>query len=443
MANLIERRLLSSFPVVAIVTADDSNKIKLGSTLADLRETLNARIFVIPTGEFDAKAVEVSKDLGAGIIDRDMLTERSRLSEIFTENDFDPKYVVFTRSDFKYPAKYVLEMIQTMEDKTNVGMVTGNRLNNHIVLTANHNNRDGRLVGLAKGILGVKKLNDPTTGLKVARWEVAKDWNLATEEDLLFDKRVKDAGYKVVEFPISIRLPDPLDATVVIPTLNEERSISELLFSLRRAGFSRILVIDGNSKDKTVEIAKRFGVEVVYQNGRGKGAALVQAFGHEYLQSELIVIMDADGSMNPAELPAFIEALEIGNDVVKGSRNLSGGGTEDMSLVRRIGNTFFVVLTNLLWSANYTDLCYGFAVFRKDAITKLYPNLKSRSFEIETEIFVKAKKYGLRIAEVPSVELRRKHGKSNLKALEDGLRILLTIVREFLNQNGTEHASNN
>ena len=440
MANLKERRKLLGFPVVAIVTADN-NKVTLGSTLVDLRETLNAKILVVPTGEFDAKAVEISKDLGAGIIDRDLLSERSKLSEIFTESDFDPKYVVFTTSDFRYPAKYVLEMIQTMEDETSVGMVTGNRLNNHIVLAANHNNHNGRLAGLAKGILGVKKLNDPTTGLKVARWEVAKDWNLAGDEDVLFDGRVKDAGYRIVEFPISIRLPDPLDATVVIPTLNEERSISELLFSLRKAGFSHILVIDGNSKDKTVEIAKRYGVEVIYQNGRGKGAALVQAFGHKYLQGDLIVMMDADGSMNPDELPAFIEALEIGNDVVKGSRNLNGGGSEDMSLVRRIGNTFFVVLTNLLWSANYTDLCYGFAVFRKDAIRKLYPNLRSKNFEIETEIFVKAKKYGLRIAEVPSVELRRKHGKSNLKALEDGLRILLTIVREFLNQNGSAHAS--
>jgi hypothetical protein len=80
-------------------------------------------------------------------------------------------------------------------------------------------------------------------------------------------------------------------------------------------------------------------------------------------------------------------------------------------------------------------------VFKKDAIGKLYPNLRSRNFEIETEIFIKAKKYGLRIAEVPSIERRRRHGKSNLKALEDGLRILLTIVREFLKQNGTEHAS--
>jgi glycosyltransferase involved in cell wall biosynthesis len=294
---------------------------------------------------------------------------------------------------------------------------------------------------LANGILGGKKLKDPTTGLKVARWEAVKDWNFAAEDArATLNRWVKDAGFRVAEFPINIRLPNPLDATVVIPTLNEEKNMSELLPSLRRAGFSNIVVIDGNSKDKTVEIAKRYGVNVIYQNGRGKGAALVQAFGHEYLKGKLIAMMDADGSMNPNELPAFIEALEVGNDVVKGSRNLNGGGSEDMSIIRRIGNTFFVVLTNLLWSANYTDLCYGFAVFRNDAVKKLYPNLRSKNFEIEAEIFIKAKKLGLRIAEVPSIERKRRHGKSNLNALKDGFRILITIVREFLKQNGMKHA---
>jgi glycosyltransferase involved in cell wall biosynthesis len=192
-------------------------------------------------------------------------------------------------------------------------------------------------------------------------------------------------------------------------------------------------VIDGNSKDRTAEIAESCGVNVIFQNGRGKGSALVQAFAHEHVKGSAVVMMDADGSMNPSELPALIEALEIGNDVVKGSRYLKGGFSEDMSLIRRIGNTFFVLLTNLLWSANYTDLCYGFAVFKKDALEKIYPQLRSKNFEIEAEIFIKAKKLGLKIAEVPSIELRRRYGKSNLNALRDGFRILKAIIKEFLN----------
>lgn len=89
-------------------------------------------------------------------------------------------------------------------------------------------------------------------------------------------------------------------------------------------------------------------------------------------------------------------------------------------------------LVNLLWKAKYTDLCYGYAAFRKDSLRKLYPHLKSRNFEIETEIFIKAKKLGLRVKEVPSIELRRRFGKSNLKAFRDGFKILQVIVHESL-----------
>jgi glycosyltransferase involved in cell wall biosynthesis len=223
------------------------------------------------------------------------------------------------------------------------------------------------------------------------------------------------------------------DVTVIIPTLNEEKSIAEVIRELNQMGCHGVLVVDGSSRDRTVEIAKELGANVVAQNGRGKGAALRQAFNHDYLNGDVIVMMDADGSMNPKEIPLFIEALNSGADLVKGSRFLPYGYSEDMSLIRRIGNRFFLSLVNWFWSADYTDLCYGFGAFRKDAIEKLCPFLKSTNFEIETEVFIKAKKLGLKVVEVPSIELRRKHGKSNLSIFRDGFRILKTIVEELVN----------
>jgi len=176
---------------------------------------------------------------------------------------------------------------------------------------------------------------------------------------------------------------------------------------------------------------------VIVQNGRGKGAALRQAFDDADLDGDIIVMMDvmmdADGSMNPKEIALFIKALDSGVDLAKGSRFLPGGYSEDMNLIRRIGNRFFVLLVNSFWSANYTDLCYGFAAFRKDALEKLRPYLKSINFEIETEIFIKAKKLGLKVIEVPSVEFRRRHGKSNLSIFRDGSRILKIVFRELVN----------
>jgi len=224
--------------------------------------------------------------------------------------------------------------------------------------------------------------------------------------------------------------------TVIVPTLNEEKNIAEVIRELKRTGFSDILVIDGNSRDRTISIAKKLGVNVIRQNGKGKGSALRQAFSHDGLSGDVVVVMDADGSMNPKEIFSFIEALENGVDLVKGSRFMPGGHSEDMTFIRRIGNGLFVLLTNFLCSTNYTDLCYGFAAFRRDAIAKLYPHLQSRNFEIETEIFIKAKKLELKVMEVPSIELRRKHGKSNLKAYRDGFRILKTIIHEVMHQNG-------
>jgi glycosyltransferase involved in cell wall biosynthesis len=217
--------------------------------------------------------------------------------------------------------------------------------------------------------------------------------------------------------------------TVIIPTLNEEKNIGDIIRELRSLGLTNILIIDGKSIDHTVKIAKDLGVIVLHQDGQGKGDALRKAFNHDKL-NDWIVMMDADGSMDPREISGFLGQLENGIDVVKASRFLPSGFSEDMTFIRRFGNAFFVFLVNLIWEANYTDLCYGFAAFKKKAIQKLHPCLESKSFEIEAELFIKAKKLGLKVKEVPSVELRRKHGKSNLNAFKDGFLILKTIITE-------------
>jgi len=224
----------------------------------------------------------------------------------------------------------------------------------------------------------------------------------------------------------------PLKVGVVIPTLNEEKNLPKILDGIVELGIKDILVIDGKSKDGTVAVAKNYGVKIVSQDGTGKGDAIVQVFNNGYLPVDAVVMLDADGSMIPSEIPSFIEKLENGYDVVKGSRFLKNGYSEDMSTFRKIGNFFFLFLVRFLWNADYTDLCYGFAVFNKDSVRRLAPTLKSKNFEIETEVFIKAQKLGLSVAEIPSVELKRVHGKSNLRAFVDGFRILRMIIFEIL-----------
>jgi glycosyltransferase involved in cell wall biosynthesis len=226
---------------------------------------------------------------------------------------------------------------------------------------------------------------------------------------------------------------DGAEVDVIIPTRNEGENIAQVIHELKALGYHNILIIDANSNDKTVDIARSLGAKVVFQEGRGKGAALRQAFIHEWVDGDVVVMMDADGSMSAAEIPRFVKALCSGADVVKGSRFLPFGYSEDLTLIRRVGNRILLALVNILWGTSYTDLCYGFGAFRKRALTKLSPHLASINFEIETEICIKARKLGLKVIEIPSIELRRNGGKSNLSTFGDGFRILRSIIRELVN----------
>jgi len=216
---------------------------------------------------------------------------------------------------------------------------------------------------------------------------------------------------------------------VIIPAKNEAKMLDEILLGVKEYA-DRIVVVDGHSHDKTLEIAKTNGVETIIQKSVGKGAALREAF--RAAEGDIVVIMDADGSMRPREMPLFLNAIASGADLVKGSRFSDGGFSQDMTLIRKIGNLFFLFLVNLIWSTRYTDLCYGYKAFTREGLERLRPFLKSANFDIETEICIRSKKLGLNVVEVPSVELKRVHGESNLRTMLDGVRIFKRILQELI-----------
>ncbi|MCD6367493.1 MAG: glycosyltransferase family 2 protein [Candidatus Aenigmarchaeota archaeon] len=215
--------------------------------------------------------------------------------------------------------------------------------------------------------------------------------------------------------------------SVVIPTLNEEKNLPIVLKDLKKLGIvDEIIVVDGYSKDKTVEVAKKFGCKVLYDN-KGKGSAL--RLGMKKATGDIVISMDADCSMIAKEIILLKAGIEAGYDICMGSRFIQGGGTEDMPLFRKFGNKVFVFLVNLFWGMRYSDLCYGYRAFRKSIIDKL--DLKRDGFGIETEISIKAAKKKLRVLEVPSFEKSRKFGKGNLRSFRDGWNILMTIFSEL------------
>jgi glycosyltransferase involved in cell wall biosynthesis len=215
--------------------------------------------------------------------------------------------------------------------------------------------------------------------------------------------------------------------SVVIPTKNEARNIG---WVLERIGsiVDEIVVVDGLSNDGTIEAAMRVRPDVVIirHEVAGKGEAVRAGFAAA--SGDLVVLLDADGSMDPNEIPSFVEELAGGSDFVKGSRFLPGGGTADITRLRGVGNAGLVRLANLLLGTSYTELCYGYMAFRRSRLEEL--DLRSSGFEIETEIVVKACRAGLAVREIPSFESPRRYGASNLNTFRDGWRVLRTLVRE-------------
>lgn len=225
--------------------------------------------------------------------------------------------------------------------------------------------------------------------------------------------------------------PKAPSVTVVIPTLNEEANLPYVLPRIPH-WVQEVLLVDGNSTDNTVEIARalRPDVRILYQRGKGKGDALRTGFAEA--KGEIIVSLDADGSTDPEEIPLFVAALRAGADYAKGSRFLQGGGTADMPVHRKLGNWGFVLMTRALFGCVYTDLCYGYNAFWKRVLPSL--ELDVDGFEVETLMNLRALEARLNIIEVPSFEYKRVFGQGYLKTIPDGLRVLKTILRESANQ---------
>jgi glycosyltransferase involved in cell wall biosynthesis len=191
-----------------------------------------------------------------------------------------------------------------------------------------------------------------------------------------------------------------------------------------------VILVDGNSTDRTLEVARaiRPDIRVVQESARGKGSALRTGFS--VATGEIIVMLDADCSMDPQEIEHYVTPILRGADVVKGSRYLPGGGTADMTRMRHIGNRVLLGLVNTLYGSRFSELCYGYMALRRDCVDVL--QLAASGFEIETEIVVRALRENLQVVEVPSYEAERRYGASNLNAVRDGFRVLDTLLTQRL-----------
>ena len=213
-----------------------------------------------------------------------------------------------------------------------------------------------------------------------------------------------------------------MNTCILIPTLNEEANIGWVIEGFIKQGFTDIFVIDGRSTDRTREIAERMGAKVVIQTGKGKGQAIREAFG--MIDSDVVVIVDGDGSYLPDEVNRLLEPIRRGvADHVVGNRfaNFEKGAFTRLNL---FGNKILNLFFRLVYGVELHDILSGYRALTKEVYRNV--ELRKSGFEVETELTVETIAKGFRIMEVP-ITYRKRGGKTKLHPLKDGFRIATTI----------------
>lgn len=212
---------------------------------------------------------------------------------------------------------------------------------------------------------------------------------------------------------------------------NEGKSVRDVIVRTKKY-VDEVIVVDGHSTDNTAKIARSLGCTVLLDEGRGKGQAI--RIGLAACSGDYVVLLDADGSHRPEEIPNLLAPLVSGEaDFVVASRALGSSeeldGTLDARMRDWFGKTINTII-NIRFRANITDSQNGFRALRREIVPML--GLSEDIFTIEQQMTVRCIKKGLRVVEVPSRELRRQHGKSRISLLRHGPRYAWCLFREVL-----------
>ena len=213
--------------------------------------------------------------------------------------------------------------------------------------------------------------------------------------------------------------------TLIIPAKNEAESLPSVLNELKNFNFNKIVILEATDKS-TIESIKNFDCEILYQNQKGYGNALIQGINN--VKTEYLCIFNADGSFNPKYLGEMLELCK-NKDLVFASRYLKGAGSDDDTILTKIGNYIFSFLGNTFFSLKLSDILYTYVLGKTDSFKKL--DLKSNDFSFCVEMPIKAKRMGMDFDDTPSFERKRIAGKKKVNEFRDGLRILLFMIKSF------------
>lgn len=228
---------------------------------------------------------------------------------------------------------------------------------------------------------------------------------------------------------IETSLEQSYSAQLIVAALNEEKGIGPTLTEfLYYYDFPKVIVVDGHSRDRTVEIAKNFGVEIAFQEGFGKGNAIAKALQHLNLNMKYVVLTDADYTYPAEYVPQMIEILERKPEVGMVCGNRFNGGITPKAVRGSFyfGNKLLAFAHNLLNGVSLTDPLTGLRVIRTDLLRNW--TIKSQGFDIEVELNRHIERKGYKIVELP-IKYRKRIGEKKLKA-RHGATILKRILQE-------------
>jgi len=221
-------------------------------------------------------------------------------------------------------------------------------------------------------------------------------------------------------------------AAVIIPTLNEERSVGKVIDGVPVTDFlnegieTAVYVIDGRSTDNTREIATKKGAQIILETREGKGSAIKTAF--RSITADYAIMIDGDDTY-PIEMATELTHLLKTHDVVIGSRLKGTIEPRAMTRLNVVGNTLLSLLASMLFGTSISDVCTGFWGYRGDTIRRF--ERTACGFEIEAEMFTECALKGLKIAEIP-INYRAREDQPKLSSLRDGLKIGLFLFKRRL-----------
>lgn len=224
--------------------------------------------------------------------------------------------------------------------------------------------------------------------------------------------------------------------SIILPALKEEATIGKVIDEIPRQALAQkgydvsVLVVDGNSPDRTREIAKEKGAEVIIEPRKGKGRAMRTAF--QAVDADFVFMLDADYTYPATYIPEMLDLLRDGSKVVIGSRLKGKMEKGAMSRLNIIGNRLLTLMANILYRGKTSDLCTGLWGFCGELLKDL--KLSAKGFDFEADLFIQISRGGNYITQVPII-YRRRPTKQKLHSLRDGFKIGWKLIRDrFIRQ---------